>query len=67
MSNEAIVLDQPQQIAAFRLGVLRIGLAAEIQGRRLTRGRTCYAILKGMGYTGSRQSVLAQLLRERGQ
>ena len=53
-----MVLTTPQQINAYRLRVLRQGLKAEMQGMRLTaKGQTCYAILKGMGYKGTKQQV----------
>jgi hypothetical protein len=57
-----MVLTTPQQIEAYRLRVLRQGLLAEIYGMRLTsKSKTCYAILKGMGYKGTKQQVLNQL------
>lgn len=53
-----MVLTTPKQIQAYRLRVLRQGLKAEMQGMRLTaKGKTCYAILKGMGYKGTKQQV----------
>jgi hypothetical protein len=53
-----MVLTTPQQIEAFRLRSLRQGLKLEMKGMRLTaKGKTCYAILKGMGYKGTRQQV----------
>ena len=53
-----MVLDTPQKIEAFRLRSLRQGLKLEMKGMRLTaKGKTCYAILKGMGYKGTRQQV----------
>jgi hypothetical protein len=53
-----MVLTTPQQIEAFRLRSLRQGLKLEMKGMRLTsKGKTCYAILKGMGYRGTRQQV----------
>ena len=53
-----MVLTTPQQIEAYRLRVLRQGLLAEIYGMRLTsKSKTCYAILKGMGYKGTKQQV----------
>lgn len=54
-----IIADTPEGIALFRLITLKHGLASEIRGLRVSRGRTCYSILKGdYGYTGSRQKVL---------
>ena len=53
-----MVLTTPEQINAFRLRSLRQGLKLEMMGMRLTsKGKTCYAILKGMGYRGTRQQV----------
>jgi len=53
-----MVLTTPEQIEAFRLRSLRQGLKLEMKGMRLTaKGKTCYAILKGMGYKGTRQQV----------
>ena len=53
-----MVLTTPEQIQAYRLRVLRQGLKAEMRGMRLTaKGKTCYAILKGMGYKGTKQQV----------
>ena len=53
-----MVLTTPEQINAYRLRVLRQGLKAEMHGMRLTaKGKTCYAILKGMGYKGTKQQV----------
>ena len=56
-----MTLDTPEQIAAYRLATLRTGLRLEIKGMRISRGRTCYAILKSMGYKGSREKVLEQV------
>ncbi len=58
------ILDTPEQINAFRLATLRTGLRTEIRGLRMTRGRTCYAILKSMGYKGSREKVLEQVTND---
>ena len=53
-----MVLTTPEQINAFRLRSLRQGLKLEMKGLRLTsKGKTCYALLKGMGYRGTRQQV----------
>ena len=57
-----MILNTPEQIEAFRLRTLRQGLKLEIKGMRLrAKGKTCYAILKGMGYKGTRQQVFDQL------
>ena len=53
-----MVLTTSKQIEAYRLSCLRQGLKAEMRGMRLTaKGKTCYAILKGMGYKGTKQQV----------
>ena len=56
-----MTLDTPEKIEAYRLAPLRTGLKLEIKGMRVSRGRTCYSILKGMGYKGSREKVLEQV------
>ena len=40
------VLDTPNQIEAFRQRTLLKGLEGEIMGLRLSRGRSCYSIIK---------------------
>lgn len=55
------VIDTPIGIHTFRLMTLQKGLWSEIQGYKLTRGRTCYAIIKEeFGLKGNREKVLAQ-------
>ena len=54
-------LTTPAQISLFRLMTLKAGLKLEIKGLRMSRGRTCYAILKSEGYTGTRETVLTAL------
>ena len=54
-------LDTTEQIEAYRLATLRTGLRMEIRGLRMSRGRTCYAHLKAIGYKGSREKVLEQV------
>lgn len=56
-----MTLDTPEKINAYRLATLRSGLKLEIKGLRVSRGRTCYSILKAMGYKGSREKVLEQV------
>jgi hypothetical protein len=55
------MLTQPDHIELFRLCTLRSGLSLEIKGLKHTK-RSCYAILKGMGYTGSRETVLDKVI-----
>ena len=52
------ILTQIQQIENYRLATLRTALRLEIRGLRMTSRRTSYAILKDLGYKGSRQKVL---------
>ena len=54
-------LTTPEQIEAYRLATLRTGLRIELRGMRMTRGRTCYAMLKDMGFTGTRDKVFADV------
>jgi hypothetical protein len=55
------ILTTPDQIEAARLLTLRSMLKLELKGMTRSRGQTAYAILKGMGFKGTRESVLAQL------
>lgn len=53
-----------RDIALLRLNMLVRGLRVELRGMRLTRGRTCYALLKEeYGFKGNKQRVLVQALR----
>ena len=49
------------QIDDFQLLTLRQMLKLEIKGMSRSRSPSAYSILKKMGYTGTRESVLAQL------
>ena len=49
------------QIEGARLLTLRAMLKLEMKGMKASSGKSAYAILKGMGYTGSREKVLSQL------
>ena len=54
------MLTTPKQIHAFRMATLISGLKLEIRGLSVSRGRSCYAILKDeMALTGTRPVVLA--------
>jgi len=55
------VLTTPTQIEGARLLTLRAMLKLELLGMHRSKGRTAYAILKSMGYKGSRAEVLAQM------
>lgn len=56
-------LTTPEQIDKFRLATLRSALKLEIKGMK-RRGQSAYAILKGMGYKGTREAILAKLEEE---
>lgn len=55
------VLTTPSQIEGARLLTLRAMLKLEMLGMHRSKGRTAYAILKDMGFKGSRAEVLAQM------
>ena len=63
-------LDTPEQIQMAKYLTMRSGLKLEIQGLRLTRGVSCYKMIKDtFGLKGSKQKVLEQfeeLLAEAG-
>ena len=65
-----LMLDTPEQIQMARYLTMRSGLKLEIQRLRLTRGVSCYKMVKDtFGLKGSKQKVLDQfedLLREAG-
>lgn len=53
----------PSAVNIFRMITLAHGLRMEIKGLRMTRGRTCYAIIKSeYGLRGRKQKVLDQFL-----
>jgi len=55
------VLDTKVQIKAFRLLTLLKGLELEIKGMQLSRGKSCYHILKKeFAFKGSKKTVLLQ-------
>jgi len=66
----SFVLDTPEQIQMARYLTLRSGLKLELKGLRMTRGVSCYKIIKDtFGLKGSKQKVLDQfedLLRNAG-
>jgi len=65
-----LMLDTPEQIEIARYLTMRSGLKLEIKGLRLTRGVSCYKMVKDtFGLKGSKQKVLDQfedLLRKAG-
>jgi len=56
-----MMLDTPEKIQMARYLTMRSGLKLEIQGMRLTRGVSCYKMIKDtFGLKGSKQKVLDQ-------
>ena len=55
------VLDTPEQIEMFRYKALLRGLRLETKGLQMSRGRSCYSIIKQeFGLKGSKQKVFDQ-------
>lgn len=55
------VYDTPEAIETYRQRVLLKGLEAELRGMKLSRGRSCYSIIKEeFGLKGSKQKVYDQ-------
>ena len=64
MTDRVQVYDTPEAINAYRNQVLLRGLQAEVRGMKLTRGRSCYAVIKEQfGLKGSKQKVLDQFTK----
>jgi hypothetical protein len=58
------VLTNPDDIAAYRLLVLHKGLSLETKGIKMSRGRSCYSIIKDeFGLKGNKISVLDQFTK----
>jgi hypothetical protein len=58
----AMMITQPNQIALYRLIVLRSGLRLEIKGLKVKGGKSCYSIIRTeFGLKGDRANVLEQL------
>ena len=56
-----MVLDTPTQIEMFRRKTLLRGLRLEIAGMKMSRGRSCYSIIKqDFGLKGNKQKVYDQ-------
>ena len=55
-----MILTTPEQISAYHLATRRTALKLEMLGMK-RRGRTALSILRGMGYSGNREKVLAQV------
>ena len=58
-----MILTTPEQISTYRLAVLRSTLKLEMVGMK-GRGRTALSVLRGMGYSGNREKVLAQVVED---
>jgi hypothetical protein len=54
-------LTTPEQINLYRLATLRSALKLEKLGMKVSRGPTALSILRGMGYKGKRDAILAQV------
>lgn len=54
------ILTTKFQIDTFRLCTLKAGLKLEIVGMK-KRGKSCYAILKELGFYGTKKQVLEQV------
>jgi len=64
MTDTVQVYDTPEAINAYRNQVLLRGLQAEVRGMKLTRGRSCYAVIKEQfGLKGNKQKVLDQFTK----
>lgn len=55
-----MILTTPAQISAYHLATLRTALKLEMAGMK-RHGKTALSILRGMGYSGNRAKVLAQV------
>jgi len=56
-----MVITEPNQIATYRLLTLRAGLRLELRGLKISKGRSCYAIIKQeFGFKGDKANVLEQ-------
>ena len=54
-------INTPEQINMYRQRVLLKGLKLELIGMRMSRGRTCYSMIKQeYGLKGNKQSVYDQ-------
>ena len=61
-SNGYSTMITGEDIPLYRLMVMASGLKLEINGLRISRGRTCYALAKSeFGFKGNKAKVLAQL------
>ncbi len=62
MKNEkTLVLSTPEDINSFRNFTLLQGIGLELQGMKMSRGRSCYSIIKEeFGLKGNKQKVRDQ-------
>lgn len=57
-------ITNPDDIATYRLLVLQKGLSLETKGIKMTRGKSCYSIIKNeFGLKGNKISVLDQFTK----
>ena len=57
-----MILTEPTKIERFRYLTLLRGLKLELNGLKMSRGRSCYSIVKGeFNLKGSKQKVYDQL------
>ncbi len=62
------IITGKRDINLLRLITMIRGLQLEIKGMRMTRGRTCYSMLKSeYGFKGNKKKVLVQAMRLREQ
>ena len=60
--NSGFMITGKESIALYRLLTLRRGIMMEGKGMRLSRGRSCLAIVKSeFGWKGNRAKILALL------
>ena len=67
MGDDGVIITGKRDIDLLRMNVMISGLKLEIKGIRVTRGRSCYSLLKAeWGFKGNRVKVLmlASRLRE---
>ena len=56
------MLTTPDQINMYRVLTLRAGLRLEVRGMKLSRGLSCYALIKNeFGFKGNKAKVLDQM------
>ncbi len=64
----SIIITGRRDINLLRMNMMILGLRMEIRGIRMTRGRTCYSLLKSeYGFKGNKKKVLMLVSRLREQ